>query len=67
MKKLPIWRYFSVFSQNSGHFDQNTVRVKKRRFPQRKFLFQDFPVFKYDSLPFGFDRRSVGENNYIRA
>ena len=67
MKKWPIYRYYSVFSQNSGNFGQNRVRVKKCRFPQRKFSFFDFPVFKYDSLPFCFELRSVGENNYIRA
>ena len=67
MKKWPIYSYFSVLCQNSENFDQNRVGVKKCRFPQRKFSFQDSPVFKYDSLPSGFNRRSAGENNYIRA
>ena len=34
MKKWPIYRYFSVLSQNFGNFDKNEVGVKKGHFPQ---------------------------------
>ena len=34
MIEWPIYRYFSVFSQNSGYFDQNEKGVKKCPFPQ---------------------------------
>ena len=33
MIEWPIYRYFSVFSQNSGYFDQNEKGVKKCPFP----------------------------------
>ena len=34
MIEWPIYRNFSVFSQNSGYFDQNEKGVKKCPFPQ---------------------------------
>ena len=34
MIKWPIYRYFSILSQNSGYFDQNEDGVKKCPFPQ---------------------------------
>ena len=34
MIEWPIYRYFSVFSQNSGYFEQNEKGVKKCPFPQ---------------------------------
>ena len=33
MKKWPIYRYFSVLSQNSGNFGQNEEGVKNGHFP----------------------------------
>ena len=39
MKKWPIYRYFSVFSQNSGNFGQNRVRVKKYHSLNENFRF----------------------------
>ena len=34
MKKWPIYRYFSVLSQNFGNFGKNEEGVKKGHFPQ---------------------------------